>query len=128
MAIDTLSDALNTIKTHEFVGRKDCKVKASKLTKSVLDVLKDQGYVKDFRFVDDKRGGYFQLTLDGRINDCKVIKPRLPVKCKDLPKLEQQFIPGVGVGMVILSTPQGIMTNAQAEKKQIGGRLIAYVY
>ena len=128
MAVDTLADALNAIKTNEFVGKKECVVPASKLLKSVLNVLKDSGYLKDFKHVDDKRGGLFSIQLDGKINDCKVIKPRLPVKYKDLPKLEQQFIPGVGVGMVIISTPQGIMTNTEAEKRQIGGRLIAYVY
>lgn len=128
MALDRLADALNTIKTHEIAGQRDCVVPASTITGSVMKVLRDHNYIKNYEFVEDKRGGYYSVVLDGRINNCGVIKPRLPVKHNELAKVEEQFIPGIGVGLVILSTPQGIMTNLDAEKKHIGGRLIAYVY
>jgi len=125
---DYLADALNTIKTHEIVGQGTCTVKATKLIGEILRVLKDHKYLKDFRSVDDGRGGWFEVTLDGRINDCGVIKPRLPVRRHDWARREQEFIPGFGVGLLIVSTPGGIMTNSEAEKMKLGGRLLAYVY
>jgi small subunit ribosomal protein S8 len=125
---DYLADALNTIKTHEMVGQNVCSVKATKLIEQVLLVLKEHKYLKDFKKVEDGRGGFYEVALDGRINDCGVIKPRLPVRRHDWSAKEQEFIPGFGVGLLIVSTPDGIMTNAEAEKKRVGGRLLAYVY
>jgi small subunit ribosomal protein S8 len=125
---DHLADALNTIKTHEIVGQGKCTVKATKLIAEILTVLKAHKYLKDFKTLDDGRGGWFEVELDGRINDCGVIKPRMPVKRAEWAKREQEFIPGFGVGLLIVSTPDGIMTNGEAEKKRVGGRLLAYVY
>ncbi len=128
MAVDYLADALNTLKTHEYVGQNSCTVKATKLVKAVLDVLKTHGYVKDFEFVDDGRGGFFEVKLSGKINDCGVIKPRMPVKRSQWTDAEERFIPSYNVGILVVSTPQGIMTNADARELKIGGRLLAYVY
>ncbi len=128
MAIDRLADALNTIKTHETIGQRTCTVKATKLVREVLELLKKHEYIKDYKFVDDGRGGFFAIQLAGRINDCGVIKPRFPVKRHDWAKQEEQWIPGVGIGFLIVSTSNGIMTNAETEKLGIGGRLLAYVY
>jgi len=125
---DYLADALNTLKTHEIVGQNVCTVKATKLIEEILKLLKHHKYLKEYTKVDDGRGGHFEVQLDGRINDCGVIKPRLPVKRHQWARKEQEFIPGFGVGLLIVSTSQGIMTNVDAEKKHIGGRLLAYVY
>lgn len=125
---DHLADALNTLKTHEIVGQTACVVKATKLIEEILGLLKEHGYVKEYKKTDDGRGGYLEVELDGRINDCGVIKPRFPVKRDDWAKTEERYIPGVGVGLLIVSTSQGIMTNVDAEDKKIGGRLLAYVY
>lgn len=125
---DHLADALNTIKTHETVGQNICTVKATKIIADILKVLKDHKYLKDYKKLEDGRGGWFEVHLDGRINDCGVIKPRMPVKRYEWAKREQEFIPGFGVGLLIVSTPNGIMTNSEAEKKHVGGRLLAYVY
>ena len=125
---DHLADALNTLKTHERVGQNICSVKATKLIGEVLRLLKDHNYLKSYDHVDNGRGGFYKVELDGRINDCGVIKPRLPVKRHAWAKMEQEFIPGFGVGILIVTTPNGIMTNEDAEKKHTGGRLLAYVY
>ena len=125
---DHLADALNTIKTHEIVGQDKCTVKATKLVAQVLDVLKEHNYLKGYTKVDDGRGGYFEVELDGKINDCGVIKPRIPVRRHDWNKTEEEFIPAYNVGLLIVSTPGGIMTNADARENQTGGRLLAYVY
>lgn len=125
---DHLADALNTMKTHEMAGLEKCTVRSSKILKSVLDLLKKHQYIKDYSLVDDGKGGHFEITLAGRINDCGVIKPRFPVKRADWTKEEQKFIPGVGVGLLIVTTPKGIMSNTDALENKVGGRLIAYVY
>jgi small subunit ribosomal protein S8 len=126
--MDHLADALNTIKTHEIVGQGICTVKATRLIGEVLRVLKDHKYLAEYKLVENGRGGLYEVTLDGRINECGVIKPRMPVKKNEWAEKEQQFIPGFGVGLLIVTTPDGIMTNADAEKKRVGGRLLAYVY
>src|SRR3989339_873791 len=101
--MDHLADALNTLKTHELVGQKECTVKCSKLIAEVLKVLKDHKYLSEFRVDEDGKGNTFNILLDGRINDCGVIKPRLPVKRTDWARAEQRYIPGVGVGLLIVS-------------------------
>lgn len=128
MAIDRLADALNAIKTHEMIGQGICTVKATKLVKEVLDLLKKHEYIKECKFSDDGRGGFFTVNLAGKINDCGVIKPRFPVKRHEWAKQEEQWIPGVGIGFLIVSTSNGVMTNVETEKLGIGGRLLAYVY
>lgn len=125
---DHLADALNTIKTHEIVGQEKCTIRYSSLIEEVLKLLKNNKYLKGYSKVDDGRGSLFEVELDGRINDCGVIKPRLPVRRNEWAKKEQEFIPGFGVGLLIVSTSKGVMTNTEAEQQRIGGRLLAYVF
>lgn len=103
-------------------------VKANKLVNEVLKILKEHNYLGEYSFVDDGKGGSFDVFLDGRINNCGVIKPRIAVRRTQWARWEQQYIPGVGVGLLIVSTPKGVMTNQDAEAQHIGGRLLAYVY
>ena len=128
MSVDLLADALNTLKTHEIKGEEKCEVKASGIVNEVFRILKENGYIRSFEFIDDGRGGFFNVQLSGTINDCGVIKPRFPVKRSEWARMEERYIPGVGVGLLVVSTPQGIMTNSQAQERQIGGRLIAFIY
>lgn len=119
---------MNTIKTHEIAGVEECTVRASKLVGEILELFKEQGYVTKYEFVDNGKGGYYKVVLGGFINNCGVIKPRVPVQKGEWAKVEQRYIPGVGVGMIVVSTPQGVITNQEAQEKQIGGRLLAFVY
>ena len=80
------------------------------------------------RGIEEGRGGKFKIKLIGKINDCGVIKPRFSVKHTELEKWEKRYLPAAGVGMIILSTPQGLMNNAQARERGLGGKLIAYVW
>jgi len=128
MALDLLGDAMNTIKTHEIAGVEECTVRASKMVGEILRLFKEHGYVKKYEFVDNGKGGYYKVVLGGFINNCGVIKPRVPVAKGDWAKVEQMHIPGVGVGLIVVSTPQGVITNQEAQEKQIGGRLLAFVY
>lgn len=128
MANDPLADALNTIKTHEMFGKAACEVKPSKLVRETLKILQKQGFIGDFEFVDDGRSGYFRIKLLGRVNQCGAVKPRFAVKKSEWPDWEQKYLPGVGFGMFVVSTPQGLMTNEEAKGKGLGGRLIAFIY
>lgn len=128
MSIDLLGDAMNTIKTHEMAGVEECEMRASKIVGEVLRIFKEHGYVKEYELIDDGKGGFYKVKLGGFINDCGVIKPRSPVKKNEWAKIEQRYIPGVGAGIIVASTPLGVITNRAAEEKHVGGRLLAFVY
>lgn len=128
MSNDLLADALNTIKTHEMTGKSDCEVRPSKIVRETLKILQREGYIGDFEYVDEGHQGYFRVKLLGKVNQCGAIKPRLPVKKHEWADWEQKYIPGVGFGMLIVTTPQGLMTNEEAKSASTGGRLVAYIY
>lgn len=128
MLLDPLSDALSTIKNAEDVGKPECAIKASKLVGSVLKVMKDKGYIKEFEFIDDGKSGLFKVHLKGKINKCGVIRPRHAVNSAEFEKWEKRFLPARGFGSIILTTPEGVMTHSEAREHNIGGQLLAYVY
>lgn len=129
MTNDPLADALNTIKTHCRVGQRECTIRpANRLIREVLALLQAHNYIGEFEFVDDGKSGEFRIKELGMINDCGVIKPRFSVKKHEWAKWEQRFIPSRDFGLLIVSTPQGLLTNTEAKKRGIGGKLIAYVY
>ncbi len=127
--MDTLANAMATIMNNEVRGKKECIVApASKLIAGVLSVMKEKGYIDGFEYVDDGRSGKFVVKLNGRINKCGVIKPRFPVKSDEYEKWEEKFLPSREIGILIVSTSQGIMDHIKAKEKGIGGVLVAYVY
>ncbi len=126
---DPLADALTNIKNHEMVGKLELTIyPASKLLLKVLEIMQRHGYVKEFEFIDDGREGMVRVKLAGKITDCGAIKPRFPVKKDEWTKWEKQFLPARGIGILIVSTPEGLMTQYEAQEKGLGGVLIAYVY
>jgi len=125
---DTLADALNIIKIYENIGKTKCNIRASKLVREVLKKLQENGYVGEFEFIDDGKSGYYNVSLIGRINDCKAIKPRFPVKNDEIINWERRYLPSINHGILILTTPKGVMTNREAKEMHTGGRLLAYVY
>ncbi|MFA5077258.1 MAG: 30S ribosomal protein S8 [Candidatus Micrarchaeia archaeon] len=126
--MDIVADALNTLKTHEIAGQRHCTVKSSRLIGKILDILKSEGYISAYRNVEDGRGSKFEIELAGKINEAKVIKPRLPIKKDEWPRVEERFLPAYNIGVIIISTSKGVLTNSQAQDLGVGGRLIAYVY
>jgi small subunit ribosomal protein S8 len=128
MLHDVLADALSKIKNAEKIGKESCIVKASKLVKHVLQVLKDDGYIKNFEFINDGKSGQFKVNLIGKIIDCNVIKPRSAVKIDEIEKYEKRFLPGRGYGILILTTPKGVLDHRQARLQKTGGRLVAFCY
>jgi small subunit ribosomal protein S8 len=129
MAVDPLANALNSIKVAELKGKPEATAKpASNLIKEVLLVMQRENFVQEFEFVDDGRGGWFRVKLLGRINDAGAIKPRFSVKSRDWEHWEARYLPARGIGLIIVSTPRGLMSHKQAKQEGVGGRLIAYVY
>jgi len=129
MLHDPLANALSSIKNAEHKGKQRCIIKpASKLIANILEVLKSEGYIGSFEFVDDKRAGFFEVELIGAINDCGAIKPRYPIKREEMEKWEARYLPARDFGLLMLTTNKGIMTNKKAKELGIGGKLLAYVY
>ena len=128
MRHDLLSDVLYVINNAEKVGRRFCLVPASSLVKNVLMVIQKAGYIGDFEFIDDGKSGQFRIDLIGRINKSRAIRPRFAVKSDQFEKWESRYLPAKGFGMLILSTPKGVMSQKEATEEQTGGRLLAYVY
>ena len=129
MLNDPLANALSTIKNAETKGTDKCIIRpSSKMIGGILSLLKDNGYVGSFEYIDDGKAGIFQVKLIGNINNCGVIKPRYPIKRSDLERWESRYLPGRDFGLLILTTIEGIISHYDARKKGIGGKLLAYVY
>ena len=127
--LDPLADALSAINNAERVGKREVTIyPASKLILRVLEIFQKHGYIDEFEFIDDGREGMIRVKLKGRIVKTGAIKPRFPVGKDEWTKWEQRYLPARGIGLLIVSTPEGLMTNEDAKKRGIGGRLIAYVY
>ena len=128
MQQDILNDALSTIKNAGSVGKAECMIKASKLVGKVLGVMREKGYISSFEYVEDGRGGKFNVKLSGAINNCGVIKPRFSVKRKNLEKFESRYLLGQDFGVLILTTTEGVVSHSKAKEIGRGGKLLAYVY
>lgn len=124
MEHDRLSDAFSGIDNAERAGKRSCKIRKSKLVEKILKLLKKDKYIKGFR----SEGSFFEVKLSGRINKCKVIRPRFSFKNGELEKWEKRYLPARGIGILIVTTPQGILDHKKVEKKELGGRLLGYVY
>lgn len=81
----------------------------------------------EFELYDDGRQGKFKVALLGRINECEALL-RLNYKVPQFEALERRLLPAPGLGLIILTTNQGIMTMREAEDKNIGGNALCYVY
>jgi small subunit ribosomal protein S8 len=128
-ATNVISNLFASLQNAEMRNKKECTViPASKLASEVLRVLQKRRYVGVFEFIDDGVGGKLRVELLGRINKCCAISPRFPVKSTKLVAWEHRYLPAVGVGTLIVSTPQGVMSHSEAQEKKLGGRLIGYVY
>ncbi len=128
-ATNVLGNLFASLQNAEMRTKKECVViPASNLAKEVLRVLQKRKYIGEFEFIDDGVGGKLRVQLLGRINTCGAISPRFPVRSLKLVDWEHRYLPAVGVGTLIVSTPQGVMSHVEAQEKKIGGRLVGYVY
>lgn len=127
MRHDILADALTALRNAESVGKNGCSMPASKLIGSVLSTMKQNGYIGEFSESPEKKSK-FEVSLVGKINNCKAIRPRFSVKTSDYEKFEKRFLPSRDIGILIISTSLGVMTHKEAKEKNVGGKLLAFVY
>ena len=127
--MDTLSNGLITIINNEMRNRRECIISpASKLLGSVLRIMQLNGYVGEFEFIDDGRSGKFKVQLLGRINKCGAVRPRFSVKVDGFEEWEKKILPSRDVGLIVISTPKGVLSHREASEKHVGGKLLAYIY
>ncbi|MBI2135067.1 30S ribosomal protein S8 [Candidatus Woesearchaeota archaeon] len=126
---DPLANALSSILNDEKIGKHESMASpSSKVIRKVLGVMRDSGYIGSFEETKNGRGDLIKINLLGNINKCGVVKPRYSVKTTQFEKFEKRYLLARGMGILILSTPAGIMSHDDAKKKQIGGKLLAYCY
>ena len=129
MSQDLLNDALVALRHADRDGKPRVSIApTSRLIAEVLRIFRENGYVKEFTFVPDGRGGSYDVTLARRINSCGVVKPRIAVAHGRLERYESRFLPAQDFGLLVLSTNRGVLAHSQARELKIGGRLLAYVY
>lgn len=129
MQNDPLAAGLAKLFNAERVGKRDVVIRpASKMIKIILGIMNDHQYIGSFEETADDKGGWLTVNLLGNLNKCGVIKPRFAAKNTEYEKWEKRYLPAKDFGLLIVSTPQGIMTHLQAKEKKLGGRLVAYCY
>lgn len=129
MMHDLINDAVVSIKNNSRIGKSECVVKpTSRLLIDILQIFQREGYIGEFEVLEDNRGGQVNIQLIKKINDCGVIKPRFPVKCAEFARWEKRYLPARDFGVLVVTTPAGVMTHKEAKEQKTGGRLLAYVY
>lgn len=126
---DPLSNVLSQIYAYEKVGKKELYTwNNSKIIRKVLSIMQDHKYLGSFEEISDSKGNLLKINLIGRINKTGVIKPRFSVQKDTFEKFEKRFLPAKDFGILIISTPKGLMIHAEAKAKEIGGKLISFCY
>lgn len=127
--INPLSDALTNLYNNEERRKRESIIwPASKLIGRVLQVIQKHGYIGEFEYIDDSRSGKFKVQLLGRINKCGSVRPHFSVRIDDLEKWEKRYLPSQDVGILIITTSKGVVSNKEARELKVGGRLLAYIY
>ncbi len=124
---DWLSSMLNDLVNCKRAGKRETVViPSSRLILEVLKIMKDNGYIEEFRVEKEKFDKI--VIVIGKLNDCRAIKPRFFVKKEDYEKYIRRYLPARQLGILIVSTNKGIMTHKDAIEKGMGGSLLAYCY
>lgn len=128
---DPIADLLTRIRNANLAKHETVEIPASNMKKAICQILVDEGYVKSFSVAEDGKQGIIKLVLKYAENKSKVInglrrvsKPGLRIysSCEDMPKVMK------GLGIAILSTSKGVMTDKQARKENVGGEVLAFVW
>ncbi|MGN0974008.1 MAG: 30S ribosomal protein S8 [Bacilli bacterium] len=128
---DVIADMLTRIRNANQMRYKEVKIPASNLKCELAKILKEEGFIKDYKLVKDDVQGTIVVTLKYGDNKERVItglkrisKPGLRVYAKsdEIPKVLN------GLGIAIISTSKGIMTDKEARKQNVGGEVIAYIW
>jgi len=131
-ATDTISDMLTRIRNAGLVGHSTTKVPTTRMTKSIAQVLKSEGFIGEYEETGEGINKYLVISLKYKgknrqplIRTLKrVSKPGLRVysNCKEIPRVLG------GIGIAIISTSKGIMTDREARKQNVGGEILCYIW
>ena len=128
---DSIADMLTRIRNASAARHDTVDVPASKMKKAIAQILLDEGYIKSFHVIPDGKQGNIRIVLKYSENKAptvtglrRVSKPglRIYTSCEDCPKVMK------GLGIAILSTSKGVMTDKGARKENVGGELLAYIW
>ena len=127
---DSIADMLTRIRNAGAAKHETVDVPASKMKKAIAQILLDEGYIKSFQLIEDGKQGIIRIVLKYGENKTSVIsglrrvsKPGLRItNCEDMPKVMK------GLGIAIVSTSKGVMTDKQARKENVGGEVLAFVW
>ncbi len=128
---DSIADMLTRIRNSNSAKHDTVKIPASNMKKAIAQILLDEGYIKGFKVEDDGKQGVIEIALKYGPNKSQVItglrrvsKPglRIYTNCEDMPRVMK------GLGIAILSTSKGIMTDKDARKANVGGEVLAFIW
>lgn len=128
---DPIADLLTRIRNANMVRHDSLEVSASNIKKEIAEILKREGFVRDVEYIDDNKQGIIRIFLKYGPNNERVItglkrisKPGLRVYAKagEVPKVLN------GLGIAIISTSSGVITDKEARARKVGGEVLAYVW
>lgn len=128
---DPIADFLTRVRNANLARHEVVEAPASKIKKSIAEILKAEGFIRDFEYINDNKQGVIRVFLKYGEDRNRVItgiqrisKPGLRkyAKAEELPKVLN------GLGIAIISTSAGVITDKEARSKQVGGEVIAYVW
>lgn len=132
MYTDTIADFLTRIRNANSAGHRVVEIPASKLKKAITEILFDQGFILSYKFDDSGAQGSIKIALKyDKITKAPVIKSltraskpglRQYASSADMPKVLN------GLGVAIVSTSKGVMTDKKARRENVGGEVLCYVY
>ena len=128
---DPIADLLTRIRNANSAKHESVDIPASKTKKAIVEILNNEGYIKSYQVIEDGKQGVIRVTLKYGANNEKVLsglkrvsKPGLRIYAgvEEMPKVLK------GLGIAIVSTSKGIMTDKQARAEHIGGEVLAFVW
>lgn len=128
---DPIADLLTRIRNANMVRHEKLEVPASNIKKEIAEILKREGFVRDVEYIEDNKQGIIRIFLKYGSSNERVItglkrisKPGLRVyaKANEVPRVLN------GLGIALVSTSQGVLTDKEARAKQVGGEVLAYVW
>ena len=128
---DVIADMLTRIRNANDAKHETVDVPASNMKKAIAEILQSEGYIKSYNVIDDGKQGIIRIALKYAPGKQKVIhcirrvsKPGLRIysNCEDMPKVMN------GLGIAIVSTSKGVMTDKKARQANVGGEVLAFVW
>lgn len=129
---DTIADMLTRIRNANSAKHDSVDIPASNMKKAIAQILVDEGYVKEYKVIEDDKQGIIRITLKYQgasrtpvlMGLRRVSKPGLRIysSCEDMPKVMK------GIGTAIVSTSKGVMTDKAARKANVGGEVLAFIW